>query len=206
VGGDRSISARVGVRPLYLEHLPQIAARSSSDQRRPRGAICRPAAPTAAGQDPRGRTFARSLSYEYFRRPKALTRRDLWSGRREMQRHANRLAKGPTHYELQAGRLAESTCAVQSPLKSGYVHRGLLDWLPGWPPDLSVSNSARCSPSRSVRKGGAQPWARLIPAEAAPSVSPSMVNASAGPRAPLPSILPCWPQIAAQARNSAVNL
>jgi hypothetical protein len=182
VGGDRSISARVGVRPLYLEHLPQIAARSSSDQRRPRGAICRPAAPTAAGQDPRGRTFARSLSYEYFRRPKALTRRDLWSGRREMQRHANRLAKGPTHYELQAGRLAEFTCAVRSPLESVFVHRGLLDWLP----DLSLSRT----PRNAARVEGGSAGALLIPGRSG-TLGESLGGERLGrPRPPLPSILP----------------
>ena len=45
----------------------------------------------------------------------------------------------------------------------------------------SVSNS----PRYSVTRRGAQAWARLIPAETTPSVSPSMVNASAGPWAPL---------------------
>ena len=125
----------------------------------------------------------------------------------------------PTHYELQAGRLAESTvrCAKSIRVWIGPPRSGeLAARLAARPLCLELrADAARVGAggrgelwkpaTPSEAPPAAQPWVRLIPAEAAPSVSPSIVNASAGPMAPLPPILPCWPQIAAQARNSAVN-
>lgn len=50
---------------------------------------------------------------------------------------------GPTHYELQAVRRAESVRTARSSSESAYVHLRLVEWLPGWLPDLFVPNEAR---------------------------------------------------------------